>query len=867
MDWPIVVDETVRNQLIERVRSRRGRVQLISGPSGIGKSTLAASVAAQLETTGHSILRIVAMPELRDVPLGAMASLLATTGAAISDSTSERLQRLFSLVSPGDAKQVLVVDDGPMLDDISASTVYQLVRLHGVRCVMTARTEHPLSGPLLRLSDEGFIDTTELNGLDLSVSRRIVRAAFGWPVQPESLRAIVTLSGGNPLFLRELVLAATRSGRVRHGDTGIVVDASALPPHLRATIAQRFDGLKAAERNLAEMIALAEPWPENLLPTPELIDDLDRAGLVARAPDGEVYLSHPLFAETLINLMTVEAREERRIDAARRLLGGTRDDHRFKAICLLAETSDPLKAEDLAWAARSAFRVNDHLLAVRLSTRSLERASTLGKKPPFDAFVTRADALSISGQHREAEEAYVVAAGAAVTDEAKANVASRWGFHFALRLQRPRDAIRLGTEVIASLTDPSASAFLAANIAKWRLMVGDAPELAPSETADAADAVTTLNGEIFRVTAAVFAGNLDVARVTIASGRRNAETAPAVSRHAVDLLNFAEFFVIALDGHVDAALEFAERNRGDLFEETVGMWNFGLALFTLHSGKVDAALDLATSAVEQLAWRDILGARGAATALRATAAAQLGQQRLAHDILDSIGPDASVYVATQLQAAEAEAWMLALAGNDQGAIAVIQQAVARGIDSRYHAIAALAAYVPVRLGHAEPVLEQLRAIAAATSAELIVALLAHAEALVARDIPALLAAAEKLTMVGFRAGAVDAARQAAAIARERGMEKTARRASLVAKAWDEGLSGMRHHEADDPAFTLSQREWMVASAAAGRERNREIAGRLGLSERTIENHLTNIYRKLGVTGRDELRRELDALDQDSLSAG
>ena len=51
---------------------------------------------------------------------------------------------------------------------------------------------------------------------------------------------------------------------------------------------------------------------------------------------------------------------------------------------------------------------------------------------------------------------------------------------------------------------------------------------------------------------------------------------------------------------------------------------------------------------------------------------------------------------------------------------------------------------------------------------------------------------------------------------------------------------------------LSARELQVARGAAARERSREIAVRLGISERTVNNHLANVYRKLGVASRDEL---------------
>ena len=68
-----------------------------------------------------------------------------------------------------------------------------------------------------------------------------------------------------------------------------------------------------------------------------------------------------------------------------------------------------------------------------------------------------------------------------------------------------------------------------------------------------------------------------------------------------------------------------------------------------------------------------------------------------------------------------------------------------------------------------------------------------------------------------------------------------------------GLSDGRGVGPRSPAAqTLTPREWSIASAAASRERNKEIAERLGLSLRTVENHLANVYRKLGVTGRDGL---------------
>lgn len=55
----------------------------------------------------------------------------------------------------------------------------------------------------------------------------------------------------------------------------------------------------------------------------------------------------------------------------------------------------------------------------------------------------------------------------------------------------------------------------------------------------------------------------------------------------------------------------------------------------------------------------------------------------------------------------------------------------------------------------------------------------------------------------------------------------------------------------EDAFSFSERESEVARLLARALSNREIANQLGISERTVEFHLTNIYRKMGVSSRAE----------------
>lgn len=50
-------------------------------------------------------------------------------------------------------------------------------------------------------------------------------------------------------------------------------------------------------------------------------------------------------------------------------------------------------------------------------------------------------------------------------------------------------------------------------------------------------------------------------------------------------------------------------------------------------------------------------------------------------------------------------------------------------------------------------------------------------------------------------------------------------------------------------MALSQREREVLAAVADGRRNKEIAARLGISERTVKAHLVSVFNKLGVDSR------------------
>jgi len=130
----------------------------------------------------------------------------------------------------------------------------------------------------------------------------------------------------------------------------------------------------------------------------------------------------------------------------------------------------------------------------------------------------------------------------------------------------------------------------------------------------------------------------------------------------------------------------------------------------------------------------------------------------------------------------------------------------------------------------------------------------HAVALLQRDGRALLEVAERFAAQDALLLAAEAADSAAAAYRTSGRDASARSAARRATAL---LAGCEHAR---PATMLGElmvdeltlREREVALLAAAGLSSREIADRLVISRRTVDNHLQRAYRKLGISRREEL---------------
>ena len=164
----------------------------------------------------------------------------------------------------------------------------------------------------------------------------------------------------------------------------------------------------------------------------------------------------------------------------------------------------------------------------------------------------------------------------------------------------------------------------------------------------------------------------------------------------------------------------------------------------------------------------------------------------------------------------------------------------------------------VRLGEAGEIADRLLARAAEVDGGLAATIAVQCRGVVADDGDLLADASDRFAALGIELFAAEAAAQASgayrnAMDRRRAQRWADRAAELVAVIGPVDTPALR---LGGGSAELTAREREIAELAAKRIPSKEIAQRLSVSRRTVDNHLHRIYAKLAVTGRDELAEAL-----------
>ncbi len=831
---------------------RRDRGLLLYGAAGVGKTRLLAEILDRLVDKGWYVERFVATEATQDVPLGALISLLPNESSDRVQLIAGVRQKLFSLA--GGRPAAIAVDDAHLLDPVTLACLVDLAHHSDITVLGTARSTEPMPPALTELWASEAADRVVVEPLDRSETVQLAARLLTGGVSDALAEELWERTAGVPLLVRELLLDGLGAGTITAAGGTWTISGPLMPgDRLHELVRSRLDRLDEGAVATVELIATAEPIRLDLLTEPEVarIDSLTEARLVRSevlAGALSARIEHPLIAAAIIGSMpAVRRRDHLRTVATRIVDGGCRaPGDALRVTRLLADAGDPVDPDILIVAGREAIRSLDLDRAAELADASIETR-------PLEGHLVLGEARRLQARAAEAERALAVAAGLAGADETIVRVAMWRSTLRAHHLDDPAGAMGLLNEAAERVSDQvralelrSEAAFLAGILGHFDVAVSTNREILATEGLDIATRWTATMNQLFgQVMLADVTGIdalLDDMRSMMAHG---ADVRP----EGIDL--FWGLYAAALT--MTGELERCERELVDRVHECVAndeIHGLTAAIFshTLLMRGSARTLAIAEAAITDLATSDAYLVAPIAQAAYTITVAATGDLEAATAALHDVDASHTNDLRLRSFVERARAAVAVLSGRPDDGAEIAAAAGKECVAGTYVYMGALALYDAVRYGRADLTAESLALAAAAHDAPLIDACAAHAIAQRDRDGVALDRAGRRLCALGaapFGAAAfADAARchdDAYAAARSATAAALVRRAIPLHNALD---------RADPPALTA--REIDIVAAALGGDPSRVVAERLFLSTRTVDNHLARAYRKLGVSGRDEL---------------
>lgn len=441
------------NALLSQVQAGQGRVVLLSGEAGIGKSRLAAEVKAQAFAGGFDLLEGRCFESDRAIPYAPLRDLLRTflatrppalVAAALEPlapnllpllpelrlSTEHRavnephqLREAFAQFVSGLVSRrpvLVVIEDLHWSDDASLDALRGLVRrsVHQpILLLLTYRRDEVSPGltPLLTELDRGRAATElVLQPLTPDEIDGMLRAIFSLagPVRAEFLDAIATLTEGNPFFIEEALKSLIASGDIAYADGAWdrkPVEALQIPRSVQAAVQRRLDQLTPQARELITLAAVAGRRFEFALleqltrhseaELVRLMKELVRAQLVVEESSETFAFRHALTRQAVeADLLARERRAfHLQIVAALEQLAAEHIDQRIAELATHAYAAEDWQRV-LTYAARAgqqALQMYAPQAAVEHSSHALEAAQRLHLPAPAQLYRSRGQAYAL----------------------------------------------------------------------------------------------------------------------------------------------------------------------------------------------------------------------------------------------------------------------------------------------------------------------------------------------------------------------------------------------------------------------------------------------------------------------------------------
>lgn len=832
---------------------------LLAGEMGIGKTRLAAEVAASLKAGGWQVRRATTSASTAAVPFGAVSDLLPAIPTSdlrmILEAVGQRI-----VDQAGGGRLLLVVDDAQHLDEASVALVHRMLVSRSVNVLFTQRSDVPLDETLTDLWKDGHVSRTWISPLSRPSQDELIGLLLGAPASKTLADNLWKRAKGNPLFVRELVVSAMeRSTIVRRGSEWVVRGAIGLPERLGSLVEARLSKLDPVAAEVLEIVAVGEPVPMPVAGKAvdlDVLSDLEGRGMVRIDPEGEgkaVHTAHPLHGEILRSRMSIARATRIRRDLAD-VMGqvgslSTRDVTR--AVEWTLEAGDRPDASLAARAASAAMAHSDPTRAERFARAALE-------EKPDDPSVLRllGSALSAQGLLEDAAETLRMAFSLSTSESDLVDAALARARHLLWMRRDPIDAAKALDDADSRTASPGARAELQAERAIIHAVLGDLEAavamagqvIEAGDASDRAVLAALIQSTLARCMLGRFDGlESDLRKARHLAGRLNQLEPLAGSQLEITELMFQHYV------DLDHALEAARVGHESAVEagRPAGLWSATRGLIQADRGAAVDVVDLGRRAKSEARRYDPFNMRSMGNCLVAIGLAMAGQSSEAAEELARIGPEESLEPRTRTLHDRAKAWSAAAGSRFDEAARLAVDGAERALQAGLRTWAASLLFDAVRMGRAGHVVELLTSLAGADAPPLVEAFARTAGGATSQDASQLLDGADQLAKLGALAPAAVALERAATILRDGDPEGAER---VLFRAWILREQGRAHDEPRDapPQQLLTEREKETAALAARGGSTRTIAETLGLSTRTVDNHLARAYRKLGVHGRAEL---------------
>ncbi|WP_073259360.1 LuxR C-terminal-related transcriptional regulator [Cryptosporangium aurantiacum] len=874
--WPFT-ERGSEIAIFERAWRRRGcRSVAICGPAGVGKSRLADELLARAVAGGYTGARVTASAASAAVPLSAVAHLVPV-GSDLSDPVALFADTARALKSSPPHRWAIVVDDLHLLDATSAALLRYLTDAGVARLIATVRTGGSAADSVEALVHGDAACRIDLAPFDRNETERLLRAALGAPLSHRTLHRLFEVSGGNALYLRELVHAALDAGSLAwHGEIWELADGS-LPTtsRLSEVIRTRLAAASPAARRLLELLAVCAPVSladAAATASTEIVAGLEDTGLVHVRQDRRravVALSHPLYGEALREDLSVVRRRGLLLQQIERVSargGRRRDDALHIASWQLAAVgnADPVLLRRAAALARHAHDY-EHVLALLTAIPHPDR--------DHDSLLLHGDALVQLGRWREADEMLARAQRAAGTEQQRTAAAMLRTWNLFWVAARTEDALGVNDAERQEVVSRAGRQVLTLNEGAL-LTISGRPEhgLALLEELEPeVDDARDLNGWLLAAMSKT-AGLAFVGRSTEAVEWGLAAHAAHVSvddrtlgpAHPASQL-VPVIFAATDAGDLAQAVTVADRVLATLVDNDAAQTRVWAAVYRGRAewlaGDVRTARRWYAEAITQgRAHGQIRPLFQAWGGLAATAAVLRDV-----DTAESALARMRSYPVMGHQAGEeclGEAWLEVARGRLSRARTVLTDAAAAAGETGHLTSEMLLLTDVARLGGAAEVADRLGGLSLRCDGAFAPARAHLATALADDDPERLLAVATELATIGAHLLAAEAATRAATGWRRAGRARRATAAAHAARTYAAHCPGARTPllASGEATYALTAREREVVLLAVAATRSKDIADALHLSVRTVDNHLQRAYAKLGVRTRRELAELLRGPD-------